>query len=147
MLNLIIPLGLAANALIGGATITAEQANSDVSVEPGLWTWSHETMLFEIPINEQNTECLTPEMAEMTLDDLAKDLDEGCSVSQKSTQGDVTNFTLSCTGRYSGEARGALTKISDQEIKMTANGQVSLTEDISAPFTFNAHATRQGSCG
>lgn len=146
MLTFLIPLSLAANAVIGSASITAGTTNGDVSVEPGLWSWSHETMLFEIPINEQNTECLTSEMASMSLDDLAHNLDEGCSVSQKSVKGDVTSFTLSCTGRYSGEATGSLTKLSDQEIKMTANGKVSLTEEISAPFSFNAHAKREGSC-
>lgn len=146
MLKLLLPVSLAASTLLSSAASSEEVADSIFTVEPGMWTWSHETMLFGIPISEENTECLTPEVASMSLEDFAQDLDEGCSVGDLVKDGNTTRFTLTCTGRYSGTAEGSFRKISDQQIEISADGLVRLSDDIEAPFSFDARAKRKGSC-
>ena len=64
-------------ALTFNAT-SPEQAQ--IEVEPGYWNWSHQTTLANIPFSEENTECLPPSQSRFSLDRLAADLGQDCSV-------------------------------------------------------------------
>jgi len=144
-----IAVAMSGTTTVNAAKTEPQPGAGEVFVEPGLWNWSHQSVLIGIPVTESNTECMPPEMAKMSLNDFAKDLDEGCSVSEDARNGGTIDFTLTCSGKYQGQATGQLTKIDDKNLQMSANGQVSLTlfeQQISGPFQFNASATHQGSC-
>lgn len=129
-------------ALTFNAT-SPEQAQ--IEVEPGYWNWSHQTTLANIPFSEENTECLPPSQSRFSLDRLAADLGQDCSVTDVESQGSGYSFTLVCEGFYSGEAQGTLRKLSDYQIQLEASGQVMLA-GLAADFSFDANANHVGQC-
>ena len=122
-------------------------ANSGAGVEvaPGYWNWSHDTTLAAISFSEENTECLSPNAARVSRDEIASDLDSGCRISQATPIPDGYDFTLTCSGFYSGEATGTLRRLSAHQLSMEATGRVVLA-GIGANFAFEASANRVGDC-
>lgn len=147
MLNLMLPLSLATSALFGSVSTTAQKPETHLDVQPGLWQWSHQTRLSGIGFSEENTECLSQDMASMSLQEFVSKLDPACSVTTNEGAGGTIAFSLSCNGDIKGNATGTLTRSSDQKLSVQANGAVIFDDDVSAPFQFNAQASRQGSCG
>lgn len=147
MLNLMLPLSLAASTLFGSVSTTAQETETHLDVQPGLWQWSHQTRLSGIGFSEENTECLSQEMASMSLQDFVTKLDPACSVTTDESSDSTIAFSLSCTGDIKGNATGTLTRTSDRKVSIQANGAVIFDDDVSAPFQFNAQASHQGSCG
>ena len=117
----------------------------EVQVLPGYWNWSHKTRLAAIEFTEENTECLPEDKAQVSLQDLAEDLDQNCSLSDVIANESGYDFTLTCNGFYAGEATGSMTKLSDTDVMMQAAGRVVLA-GVSADFDFEAQATRVGTC-
>ena len=117
-----------------------------VTVKPGLWTWNYAATLIGFPITETNTECLTKNNAEISLEAFVKDLQDTCALSNLKETGNATSFVMTCTGNYAGEARGQYQKVSEEEIQMNATGRVTMFDQVEAPFTFKANATYIGDC-
>ncbi|WP_293612814.1 DUF3617 family protein [Ponticaulis sp.] len=134
---------LIVSGLIAGTAAATEDA--EISVAPGLWNWSHSTTLAGVPFSEENTECLPPDMASVSLQEMADDLNQDCVVSDIQPIQAGYSFTLTCTGFYTGEAEGTMTKLSDYQLQMDAEGQVGLA-GMEADFSFSARAMRVDEC-
>lgn len=144
MPRFLIPLSLLATAFISAPFASASDAGK-IAVEPGLWNWSHETLLASFPFKEENTECLPSEQASFSLQDMADHLGQDCSVSSMSERPDGYDFTLSCSGFYSGTAKGSFLRQSDESLAMNAAGMVDVG-GVTADFSFKAKAERVGEC-
>ena len=136
---------LAASSLALIMIGSASADSPEIDLEPGYWNWSHHTTLAGIPFSEENTECLPPEQSQITLDRMAADLGQDCSVSNVTPLGSGYSFTLSCDGFYAGEASGTLRKLSDYQLQLQATGQVMLA-GLAADFSFEANASHVGQC-
>ena len=55
------------------APALAENATGSVTVEPGLWAWTHETIIGQMPINESSTQCIHPGQNQMSLKEMAEE--------------------------------------------------------------------------
>lgn len=116
-----------------------------VSVNPGLWNWGHQTKLAGQPFSESNTECLPEDDASFSIQQIADSFNQSCIVSDVAPQADGYVFKMTCSGFYTGEAQGSLTRYSADNIGVSAIGTVTLG-GITAPFEFDAKADRIGEC-
>ena len=139
---------LIAFCLVVGLSAGTEAYANDagtMEVNPGLWNWTHQTKLANQPFGESNTECLSEDKASFSLQDFADALGNSCRISNVAPQADGYVFSLNCTGFYTGQAQGSMTKFSDDEIRVSARGNVTLA-GVTAPFEFDAKANRVGAC-
>ena len=145
MFKLLVPLGLAVSSVSGISAAANADASGVISVNPGLWNWSHRTVLVSFPIEEENTECLPAEQSSISLNDLAEDLGQNCSITDVTENGSGYDFKLACNGIYAGTASGNFTKISDNQVRLTGAGEVSVLGEVGS-FTIEANANRVGEC-
>lgn len=141
----LIALGLLCATATAPSIAAAEGESAEISVNPGLWNWSQRTVLVSFPIEEENTECLPESDANFSLQRLADDLDQNCSISDVEQSGNEYDFTLSCDGIYAGSATGTFTKISDEHVELKGAGKVELLGEV-GNFTIEAKAVRVGAC-
>ena len=145
MPRFLLPLGLLTTICLSPVIAASANDRGEIAVEPGLWNWSHQTMLASFPFREENTECLSADKAKFSLQDVADHLGQKCSVSSMTEIANGYNFTLSCAGFYSGTANGTMTKESEDQLAMNATGIVDVG-GVEADFSFNAKAERVGEC-
>jgi hypothetical protein len=134
----------AAIAVVASAAWADTMKDASFKVTPGQYHWVQNTSVAGIPINEDNTECLTPEQSNMTLSGLAKKLQKTCTVDNVVETADGYTFKLACAGKYPGTADAKLVK-SDKALGITANGSAKLL-GLEAPFNVKADATYVGAC-
>ena len=126
------------------APALAENGTGSVTVEPGLWAWTHETIIGQMPINESSTQCIHPGQNQMSLKEMAEELNNDCQARDITETNGAYAFTLTCSGQIPGQAKGSLTK-KDGVVEMRATGYANAL-GFMAPFTMKASATRQGDC-
>lgn len=144
MRRFLIPLGLFSAVCLSPMMASANDAG-EIAVEPGLWNWSHETLLASFPFKEENTECLPADKANFSLQDVADHLGQDCSIAGMSEKPEGYDFTLSCTGFYSGTAQGSMVRQNDESLAIDATGMVDVG-GVKADFSFKANAQRIGDC-
>jgi hypothetical protein len=134
----------AAVAAIATAAYADTMKDASFKVTPGQYHWVQNTSVAGIPINEDNTECLTADKANMTLSGLARKLQKTCTVDNVAQTADGYTFKLTCAGKYPGSADARLVK-SDKSMGITADGSAKVL-GIPAAFTVKADATYVGAC-
>jgi hypothetical protein len=134
----------AAIAVVASAAWADTMKDASFKVTPGQYHWVQNSSVAGIPISEDNTECLTPEKANMTLSGLARKLQKTCTVDNVAQTADGYTFKLICAGKYPGTADAKLVK-SDKAMGITAEGSAKLL-GIPAAFTVKADATFVGAC-
>lgn len=134
----------AAVAGIAAAAWADTVKDATFKVTPGQYHWVQNTSVAGIPINEDNTECLTGAKANMSLSGLARDLDKACTVDNVAPTADGYTFKLICNGKYPGAADARLVR-SDTAMTITGEGSVKLL-GIPAGFSVKAAATYVGAC-
>ncbi|MEP7211159.1 MAG: DUF3617 family protein [Alphaproteobacteria bacterium] len=134
----------AAFALIATAAWADTMKDASFKVTPGQYHWVQNTSVAGIPINEDNTECLTGEQSNMSLSGLAKKLQKTCTVDNVVQTANGYTFKLICAGKYPGTADAKLVK-SDKAMGITAEGSAKLL-GIPAGFSVKADATFVGAC-
>jgi hypothetical protein len=134
----------AAVAAIATAAYADTLKDASFKVTPGQYHWVQNSSVAGIPLNEDNTECLTPEQSNMTLSNLARKLQKTCTVDNVVQTADGYSFKLVCAGKYPGSAEAKLVK-SDKAMAITADGSAKMF-GIPAAFTVKADATYVGAC-
>lgn len=135
---------LFAAPLLAPAATADTMKDGQISVAPGLWRWKQETKVIGMPIKEDNTECLIPEEATITLSQLAYDLDEGCTVDNVRPATGGYAFQLICRGKIPGKAEATLTH-SHHSMAINAKGSARVI-GVPAGFSMRADATYLGEC-
>ena len=134
--------GLAAAGIAAAWADTVKDATFKVT--SGQYHWKQETNVAGIPLNEDNTECLSPKKSNMTLSGLARDLDKSCTVDNVAPTADGYSFKLICTGKIPGTANAQL-KYTEKAMTITARGNAKVL-GIPAGFSVKADATYLGAC-
>jgi hypothetical protein len=132
---------------------TAAYAERIIEVEPGLWEYSHTLMIpgLSSPMDQAQTECITPEKSKRSLSDLIGELSGGanCAVSNLKDTLNTVEFDLSCTPDLQG-----MTVTSNGRAEFTygrtniigkASGMVSFN-GAELPILANGSAHRIGKC-
>jgi hypothetical protein len=141
----------AASALLAGA-LAAGVAFADntvgepgVVVKSGMWDWRQKTSVLGITVSDKKSkECMIEEEVNMTLADLAYDLDPSCTVNTVTPAAGGYDFKLLCGGEYPGKADANIVHTS-QSLAMSAKGSVKWN-GIPAGFSWKASATYAGEC-
>ncbi len=119
-----------------------------VSVTPGMYAWSQTTIIrldpIEFPIKEENLECLRDEKSQMSLQDIADDLDNECTMTRVDAIDGGYSFDMSCEGNVAGTVSGNLI-VEDDKVSLTASGNA-VAMGFKAPVKMSATATRTGDC-
>jgi hypothetical protein len=134
--------GIAALVACTAAADTMKDAS--IQVKPGRYSWKQETSIVGIPINEDNTECLIPQKATITLSKLAYDLDEGCTVDNVMPATGGYNFKLICKGKTKGKADATLVH-TNTSMTIRAKGSAEFL-GMPAGFSMKADAKYLGEC-
>jgi hypothetical protein len=132
---------------------TAVQAERVIEVEPGLWEYSHTLRIpgLSEPMDQAQTECITPEKSKRNLSDLIGELSGGanCAVSNLKDTLNTVEFDLSCTPNLQGltvTSNGhAEFKYGRTKIIGKASGMVSFN-GAELPILANGSAYRIGKC-
>ncbi|ACT58178.1 DUF3617 domain-containing protein [Hirschia baltica] len=115
-----------------------------IAIEPGAWEWTHETMIGPAPITSTETQCVTPDEATVSLNDIVEDLSGYCAMADVTTTEKGYAFKLNCDGDVKGIANGELSA-SRRAISLNASGAASFY-GMMAPFTIQADAKYVGAC-
>ncbi len=128
------------------AALAAPNANGEktLSIEPGAWEWTHETMLGPAPISSTSVQCVEPDDASVSLDEITEDLAGQCSMADIAETDEGYSFKLNCHGDIKGIATGKIVS-GDKTIALTASGAASVY-GMTAPFTISANAKHIGEC-
>lgn len=141
-MRILIAVGVALMAVCGATADTLKDGS--IQVKAGKWRWKQETNILAVPIKEENLECLIPEEARITLSKLARDLEEGCGVSNVRAINTGYLFKLNCTGKTTGTADATLVH-TEKTMTIRAKGTANLGP-IPAGFSMTADATYVGDC-
>ncbi len=115
-----------------------------LSIEPGAWEWTHETMIGPAPVKSTEVQCVAPDEATLSLSDIAEDLSAQCSMAEIAKIDQGYSFKLNCAGDIKGIANGKI-KASEKTISLSANGAASMF-GMTAPFVISAEAKHIGEC-
>lgn len=161
MLKHVLPAILAASAFSLTAVAQTSTSPADkLDIDAGAWSWEHKTVIpgsemFGGIEQESNIDCITEEMKPFTVQALINELTDGIppELGQKCLVQDIVNksngfdFTLNCSGPYTGSAKGTATRYSSEKVSIVASGQLTLLGGASSgPFTMDAKAERVGAC-
>ncbi|MDP3737597.1 MAG: hypothetical protein Q8R02_09420 [Hyphomonadaceae bacterium] len=129
------------------AAASAQQAkDGEVEVLPGKWTWKQSTTVIGfINSKDENLECLIPQKAKVKLSELARDLDEDCTVDKVAPIPDGYSFKLICKGDLPIRADATLAA-SDRSMVIRAKGSATVMGFIPASVSANADASLAGEC-
>ena len=133
---------IVATVFVSGASATIDDV---IELQPGEWTWSHETQLAGIVFTENNTACLKTSESRLRLSEVVSNLQPGCSLASLSQGDDQYNYKVVCRGEVSGEATGTLLIEDGQMARLTADGSLRFA-DAEAGFEMTASAERTGVC-
>ncbi len=138
-----------AAAAFGMVACTAAAADTlkdgTVSVKSGLYNWKQKTSIVGFGKDEENTECLIPQKATMTLSRLVDDLQKGCRVENVVQTTSGYNFRMVCTGKIPGTADASLVH-TDTSMTIEAKGSATVGGFIPAGFSLRADASYVGEC-
>jgi hypothetical protein len=134
-------------------TTTSAQAERIIEVEPGLWEYSHTLTIpgLTAPMDQAQTECITPKEAKRSLSDLIGELSGGanCAISNLKDTLNTVEFDVSCTPDLQGitiTSHGhAEFKYGRTNIIGKASGTMSLN-GAELPILANGSAHRIGKC-
>lgn len=118
-----------------------------VSVKSGLYNWKQKTEVVGFGSKEENTECLIPQKATMTLSRLVDDLQKGCGVENVVPTATGYNFRMVCAGKSKipGTADATLTH-TPTSMTIQAKGSATVAGFIPAGFSLRADANYVGEC-
>ena len=137
---------LATAAVFAACTAAADTLkDGTVSVKSGLYNWKQKTEVVGFGSKEENTECLIPQKATMTLSRLVDDLQKGCKVENVVQTSTGYNFRMVCTGKIPGTADASL-KHTDTSMTIEAKGSATVGGFIPAGFSLRADANYVGEC-
>ena len=138
---------LGAAAVFAACTAAADTLkDGTVSVKSGLYNWKQKTSVVGFGSEEENTECLIPQKATMTLSRLVDDLQKGCGVENVVQTSTGYTFRMVCAGKSKipGKADATLTH-TPTSMQIRAKGSANLGP-IPAGFSMKAQATYVGEC-
>ena len=139
---------LGAAAVFAACTAGADTLkDGTVSVKSGLYNWKQKTEVVGFGSKEENTECLIPQKATMTLSRLVDDLQKGCGVENVTPTPTGYNFRMVCAGKSKipGTAEATLTH-TDKSMTIQAKGSATVAGFIPAGFSLRADASYVGEC-
>ena len=139
---------LGAAAVFAACTAAADTLkDGTVSVKSGLYNWKQKTEVVGFGSHEENTECLIPQKATMTLSRLVDDLQKGCGVENVVQTSTGYTFRMVCAGKSKipGKADATLTH-TNTSMTIQAKGSATVAGFIPAGFSLRADASYVGEC-
>lgn len=95
-------------ALAGLSAVLTFSAVAETNVPPGLWAYDASAALGPIPMRDQGTHCVDPDMSQASYESLFNDINPNCQITNGREAVDGYHFTLACSGGPDGELKGRL---------------------------------------
>lgn len=105
-------------ALIAAAPAMAE---TEIEVQPGLWSYNVSALLGGLPLKQAGQECVSEAQSRRSLDQTAAALGDGCAIADADQIAGGYTFTLSCAGTYRGQVDGKIVT-DDDSAALSASG-------------------------
>jgi len=125
--------------------LTSVASAQSITAPEGNWVWQAELNMNGLKLNNEGTECITAENAELDLARAALGIDEACSIFGWNPDGDVIHFALACLGDQDIDMAGEL-RIDGETASLNLKGDVRLVDASPLTATGVATATRVGVC-
>lgn len=117
-------------------------ASAETEVTPGLWSYQATFALGPIPMQDNGTHCVGPDMAEASYQSLFNDINPNCEIIEDGYQADGYHFTLACTGEPEGQLKGRLA-VNGDSAQLNATGWTA-AQETRMPVILSASAKKVG---